>query len=276
MLYCKSVYDSTIFLKNYGVFDMNDIIFSKTFTFHILTGRSERHTDNSRGIPNHFIARMRHGSARIRALSGEDFTVSAGDVFYLPQGLRYHSYWTPSKETGLVEWESYGFSCFPNPTEARYLAQRLIIDTRGHAYLDLLANTLSMTPTTVGTLFLFLDTVLPHMEQRDINRQKLLLERATAYVAAHPDLKVSELAEHCHMSESGLYALMREYGHTTPIGLKNRLLTKKAAELLGSTDLSVEEISARLGFCSSAYFRKIIKEQTGKTPTQLRKEAHLI
>ena len=78
------------------------------------------------------------------------------------------------------------------------------------------------------------------------------------------------------MSESGLYAFMREHGHTTPIGLKNRLLVEKAVELLSSTDLSVEEISARLGFCSSAYFRKIVKEQTGKTPTQLRKDAHLI
>ena len=255
---------------------MNDINFSKSFSFRLLSGRAERHTDNSMGIPCHFMARMRCGSARFQPLSGEDFHVTEGDVFYLPQGLQYHSYWFPDEEHGCVEWESYGFVFFPNPKGYRYRAQRLSPDADALALLDRLARELTVSPATVGTLYLFLERVLPHMEQIDADPHRVMLERIRLYIEAHPDLCVPELAKHCRMSESGLYAFMRKHAGSSPVGLKNRLQIEKAVDLLRTTDLSVEEISARLGFCSSAYFRKIFKEQLGKTPTDLRKESHLI
>ena len=255
---------------------MNDIQFSKTFSFRLLSGRAERHTDNSMGIPNHFVARMRKGRAHIQALSGEDFWLSEGDVFYLPKGLRYHSYWFPEEEHGTVEWESYGFELFPTPTEDGYAAQVLSADTVARSYLDTLLQDLTVSPGTVGTLYLFLERVLPHMSRRNPDPGAALMEQARAYITAHPDFKVSELARHCQISQSGLFAWMRQYGHTTPIELKKSIQTEKAIRLLDSTDLSVEEISASLGFCSSAYFRKVVKEQTGKTPRQIRKESRSI
>ena len=74
------------------------------------------------------------------------------------------------------------------------------------------------------------------------------------------------------MSESGLYAFFRNYAGSTPINLKNKIKTENAVALLESTDLSVEEISQRTGFCSAEYFRKITKQKTGKTPTEIRRE----
>ena len=86
------------------------------------------------------------------------------------------------------------------------------------------------------------------------------------------DFLVSDLARAMRMSESGLFTFIREYGKTTPISLKNRIRTEKAIQLLTTTDLSVEEISSRLGFCSAVYFRKVFRKETGKTPTELRRE----
>ena len=255
---------------------MNDIQFSKAFSFRLLSGRTERHTDNSSGIPQHFVARMRKGRAHIHALSGENFWVAAGDVFYLPKGLRYHSYWFPDEEQSCVEWESYGFALFPSTAEGGYAAQPLATDDLARSYLDTLFRSLTVSPGTVGTLYLFLERLLPHMCRREPDPGADLMEQARAYITDHPDFKVAELARHCQISQSGLFAWMRQYGHTTPIELKKSIQTEKAVRLLESTDLSIEEISARLGFCSSAYFRKVVKEQTGKTPRQIRKEARSI
>ena len=37
------------------------------------------------------------------------------------------------------------------------------------------------------------------------------------------------------------------------------------------TDKKIEEISSMLNFSSSSYFRKILKQHTGKTPREIRK-----
>ena len=87
---------------------------------------------------------------------------------------------------------------------------------------------------------------------------------------------MSELARHCNMSESGIYAFFKKHMQDTPIGVKNRIKARRAVTMLETTNLSVEEISESLGFSSSAYFRKKIKEITGKTPQKIRKEARMI
>ena len=48
-------------------------------------------------------------------------------------------------------------------------------------------------------------------------------------------------------------------------------MIQHAIELLANTDMTVEEISRRVGFSSSNYFRKIFIKLTDKTPKELRK-----
>ena len=78
------------------------------------------------------------------------------------------------------------------------------------------------------------------------------------------------------MSESGIYAFFKSYGGTTPIEVKNRILINRAVDLLTTTDLSVEEICSRVGFCNAAYFRKQLRRVTGKTPHEIRRESERI
>ncbi|MBQ8415607.1 MAG: helix-turn-helix transcriptional regulator, partial [Clostridia bacterium] len=78
-------------------------------------------------------------------------------------------------------------------------------------------------------------------------------------------------ARFCRVSESGLYATFRSEWNCTPIVMWHRVQIEKAVNLLFSTDLSVEEISTRLEFCSASYFRKVFKEITGQTPREVRR-----
>ena len=251
---------------------MDHILFYKSFSFRSLSVKSGHHTDNSMGIPCHFIARMRQGSVRFVTLTGEEMSLHRGDVFYLPQGLKYHSYWESDSQSGsVIEWDSYSFTVFPNPDDLRYPMQKLTCDADALLHLDVIHQSLTVSPTSIGHLYLFLGCVLPQMREENPDPQAQLLARAKQYMIQNPDFKVGDLARYCGISESGLYALFQSYGGMTPVEMKHRLQIESAITLLTTTDRSVEEISARLGFHSAGYFRRIFKQQTGKTPSQVRK-----
>lgn len=256
---------------------MERILFYKTFTFRTIRLESFRHTDNSAGIPCHFVARMLSGSGIIRAISGEELHLRAGDIFYLPMGLRYHSYWTiDEREDRSVSWESYGFTHFPIPNETRYTMQKISPSMEAIQWLNRLAQDQTVSPASVGYLYLFLSEVLPHLHVSRLNQKATMLQTAFDYIQQHENFAVSELARACGISESGLYALFRDYANTTPIEIKHRLKTEQAIALLSTTDLAVETIASTLGLCSSAYLRKILKKQTGRTPSQIRKDAKFL
>ncbi len=250
---------------------MNHISFCDSFKFRICSLKGFRHNDNSSGIEHHFVARMIRGTGRIVTLGGEELNLKKGDVFYLPRGLKYNSYWTPD-ESNTVEWESYGFEELPVPDGKIYSMQIISPSPEAIACLDKMLEDMTVGASSIGNLYLFLGHVLQMMTERDLDPDAMLFEKAKKYISQNLDFKVAELARFCNMSESGLYAFFRRYANTSPIQLKNLIKVENAAALLETTDLSVEEISERAGFCSAEYFRKIMKQQTGKTPTEIRRE----
>ena len=252
---------------------MDNILFYNSFFFTVYTYKNPKHTDNSAGIDSHYIGRLCRGTARIVTDLGEDLRLQSGDIFYLPQGLRYHSYWYPDADgEEIAELESYRFSYFPCQSDKRYALQKLSPNTKALEALEGLSLDKRVLCSSIGFLYTFLGEVFPNMITVDTNPQKQLFSKAKHYISQNPDFRVPDLARHCGMSESGLYAFFKSYAQTTPIEYKNRIQTEKAITLLASTDLTIEEISDRVGFQSVAYFRKIIKVQTGKTPTEIRKE----
>lgn len=252
---------------------MDNIHFSNSFLFRHITLKKYRHNDNTNGINCHFVGKMLCGSGVIRTVSGEELELSAGDVFYLPLGLRYDSYWTPDV-TGVktVEWCSYGFDFFPCREGKQYVMQKLNPSEQAMEHLDKIDLEQGVTTLSVGLLYIFLGVCIPTMVCCDYDANRELYSRAKNYICQHERFKVSDLARYCGMSESGLYAFFRAYANTTPIEQKNIILAQKAVAFLCSTDISLEEIAARLRIQSVAYLRKIVKKQTGKTPSEIRKE----
>ena len=261
-----------LFYKKTGDFSMNDILSHKAFAFHVFSFNTCHHSDNSLGIPCHFIARLRRGTVRIVTLEKKEYLFSEGDVFYLPLGLRYFSHWKGDEKGKIIEWESYAFTVFPGADEISYLPQKLEVTKEQEHILDEISVDMAKTPKNAGLIYLFLDSALHGMKAEETDSKRIVLARAREYIMKNPDFKVPELARHCNMSESGLYMLFRDKFDTTPIGLKNQIKVERAVKQLELTSLSVEEISDSLGFPNTAYFRKIVKRYTGKTPSAIRKE----
>lgn len=256
---------------------MKHIEFYNSFRFFLVDRQRYHHTDNSTGIPCHFLARMRCGTARIVTEDGQELSLTAGDVFYLPLGLRYHSYWYGDPENGnRVSWESYSFEMLPEREDSLSPMVFTEADAAVNALLDCLSAQMTVSSLSVGLLYQALGLLLPKTEKRHGTVSERRAARAKEFIEAHPDFQVSELARYCDMSESGIYAFFRRELGTTPLGLRNKMKVRRATALLEETDLSVEEIATRLGYGNAAYFRHIFREVTGKTPSAVRRAAKLI
>ena len=92
-------------------------------------------------------------------------------------------------------------------------------------------------------------------------------------MSEHTDAKISDVARHCSISQSGIYLLFKQNLNRTPNEVRLEIICDKAVELLSTTSLSVQEISDRLGFSSTSYFRKTLKAYTGKAPLEIRRES---
>lgn len=84
------------------------------------------------------------------------------------------------------------------------------------------------------------------------------------------DLKISEIASMCHVSEVYFRKLFKKYSGMSPAKFKLHTRISKAKNYLRYDDLTISEISDLLGFNDVSYFIKTFKEIAGMTPNKYR------
>lgn len=77
---------------------------------------------------------------------------------------------------------------------------------------------------------------------------------------------LEDCARHCHISPNYISRMFRKYTDVSFITYINELRIKKALELMKDTDLSIKEISRKVGYNNLNYFYKNFKAVTGTTP----------
>lgn len=241
---------------------------------YISYGRLKRHsgshTDSTNGALSHFLAKMHNGVGRFVG-EGYDLSFYPGDVYYIPKGMRYHSYWNNNGEN--VIWDSFSFDWLPE--EDSYPPQLLHLTAEEDMAFQKLTETVKKTDSaTVGSFYLLLGSLVKKMTVLERNEPSELFKIASEYLKNDPSLSVGDTAKLCGVSESGLYAEFHSFG-TTPIKFRLSNQIERAKELLVSTDLTVEEISDMCGFISVSYFYRVFKKITGKTTREVRSERRM-
>ena len=269
MLYFKK---EVIFCKNRGAYRMNDADFYKSFHFNEFSHTRRTHVDNSGGIFLHYIGYIKEGSG-VLISARERLAVTKGDLFYIPKGCRYHSYWAASEVTRL---DSLGFQYFPLPEGTHYPLQKLRCTPEIWEAFAPLSRDKSISAASVGRLYALLGLLEPTMERSQPEQKDRLTGAALALMNADPGLSIGQVAAGCGVSEGTLYNTFRRVLDKTPNTVRQELLCQKAVQLLITTSLSVEEVSRQCGFSSATYFRKVLHRVTGKTPRQLRAEAKVL
>ncbi|MCI8419679.1 MAG: AraC family transcriptional regulator [Oscillospiraceae bacterium] len=104
---------------------------------------------------------------------------------------------------------------------------------------------------------------------RDEERMKQMLR----FIQGNLDreLTAGKIAASASLSASECLRCFHSVIGATPMQYVKQLRLRRAAQLLGSTELAVAEIGARCGFQEMSYFTKAFKAFRGQTPTEYRR-----
>lgn len=89
----------------------------------------------------------------------------------------------------------------------------------------------------------------------------------------HP-LSLDHLADAAHVTPSHLIRLFRHELRTTPMRALWRRRVDHGVELLRDTGLSVSEVAYAVGFASPTHFSRLVQQQRGAAPRELRRRLY--
>lgn len=109
---------------------------------------------------------------------------------------------------------------------------------------------------------------------RDRRLSELTVKRACAYIHENyqRDISLSETAEYAGVSISHLSHQFRDKLGTSFIDYLQNVRMQKLMELLRQRDYSIRELAELLGFNNHTYFCQVVRQRTGKTVNQLKRE----
>jgi AraC-like DNA-binding protein len=98
------------------------------------------------------------------------------------------------------------------------------------------------------------------------------IRRAVELMHAHMDreLPLEEIASAAYLSPFHFARLFKKLTGASPHAYLATLRVERAQALLAETDLSIAEVSARVGYASSSHFTKAFRQSKGLTPTAFR------
>ena len=251
---------------------MNDAIFCKDFRFNEFCFHENAHRNNSQGIGFHFIGYLKQGSCRL-VTREQVLELNTGDMFYIPKGCKYHSYWIAH---GCVRFDSIGFLYFPTTVPDGYMLQKIPYNTLIWDAFQPLSENKTVCASSIGILYQLLGVLESILSPAPGKVDTAVYERLILLMKENPYKTIPDYASLCGISESLLYRYVKQNSGKTPNRLRQEILCEKAAELLFTTSYTIEEICDKLEFSSSAYFRKVFKEIYNKSPSQMRKQENII
>ncbi|MBQ8208495.1 MAG: helix-turn-helix transcriptional regulator [Clostridia bacterium] len=248
--------------------------FSSTHSFY-----PHKHFCDARtGKQKTSITYIAEGNVTIKT-AGREIPAKAGDLIYLPDGMKYTSAWTGDPN---VEFYSVHFD-FSHLRETRidrtFEIQSISKDQTGdlgelfRSILENYGKDDSERLLALSNFYLLWSKILPLLYTSEKISFSPQITAALEFIEAKylDNFPVSELAKHCHLSESRLYHKFSDEMHCSPIHYRNSLRIQKAIEYLRDGNYSISEISDKLNFNSVIYFRKIFKSMTGFAPMEYKK-----
>lgn len=212
---------------------------------------------------------------------GKDYRLEKGQIIVLPAD-ESHAYSSDEEEPLGISWvEFYG-------GDSKRIVKH-IVDTQGAilegkifaevcAALGMLQQKLMNDEKQDVSLELYrILLILMRNENRifmgeisqDIESNFL---RAEAYIDAHLNMRIAnkKLAEVCGLSVSYFMKQFKKIYRMTPQEYIIQRKIRKSRDLLIQSELSMDEIRQKLGFCNASHFIRRFKEREGITPLQYR------
>ena len=249
---------------------MQEANFYKTFNFNFHKFDNYHLTDNTKvPVAHHYFGCLIKGTAKIKTHKTELF-LKPNEIFFIPKGLRYQSQWF-GDDNNEIQFYSFGFEI--SPMSDNFVLQKINCNKKAKEIFAELCEEIPFSEKGIGKLYYFFNLVSENMRKTQKAYVNPIIEDAIEHMNNNTNLKISEIAKLCNISEPCIYLLFKKHLNKTPNEVRNSILCDKAITLLTTTNKSIQEISDLLNFSSTSYFRKILKAHTGKTPLEIRKES---
>ncbi len=97
------------------------------------------------------------------------------------------------------------------------------------------------------------------------------------YIQLHYEEKITlhGLCACAGVNKNKCAALFKQYTNMSPIEYVRYYRIDKSVPLLRKTDLSITEIAYKVGFSGPSFFTETFRQQTGKSPTQVRQSMEM-
>lgn len=214
------------------------------------------------------IAYIRKGKCEVKTENGSLF-LKEGTLWYLPRFYPYSSHWTADPEVNFdaVEFELDSFG-------ATYRELQIFHDLPLLQDFDALKTAVNEKDdyAALSAFYHIVSTVKPLLKkaERDIPQSVV---RSVDFITANykSDFHVADLAKDCFLSESRFYYMFKKATGFSPVDFRNYLKISHAVNSLQNGN-TLEEICEEYEFCSPAFFRRLLKKFTGKSPSEFKKE----
>jgi AraC family transcriptional regulator len=99
--------------------------------------------------------------------------------------------------------------------------------------------------------------------------------RARRYIEKHfaQTMDLADIADAAKVTENHIVRLFRRHLGVTPVRYLWQTRVRRGAELLRSTGLSISEVAYQVGFSTPYHFSRLVKQQLGQSPRDLRQAA---
>ena len=200
--------------------------------------------------------------------NGNTYFAHEGDLIYIAKDTKYYSIWYGEPE---IDFYSISFD-FAQPYAFYDYRFQIVKNYPAELPNALFEANTSDPMRALSLMYALLADLYQRMETEQVSVQSGAVEQAIMHIENHytEPLVIDALCKQCHLSRSSLFDAFKRRTGVSPIVYKHNLMIQHALDMLTHTDLTVDEISQRVGFSSSNYFRTVFTKMTGKTPKSVR------
>ena len=212
-------------------------------------------------------------------IKNRDVEVGVGDMIFVPIGSRYISSWQGTPDIEYISLH-FVFDHTAVFTAAQDFTLQKVVLADFEATKAVFLHALQHFEgdeaerlAVLGNFYALLAKLLPSLARGAAHHIDERIYRAISYIEAHyrEEITVEALAQAASVSPSRFFPLFRTSMHLSPVEYIHHYRINRAIILLMSSEhYSIEEISEATGFQSSAYFRRVFKKITGRSPRDYR------
>ncbi len=211
---------------------------------------------------------------------GDVVEVTAGDVIFVPIGSRYVSEWFGEDRACYISMHFIFGTPAAVSREQNFRLQKVTLPdfpalrAEFEAALRGTESEGAERLAALAALYHVLSLVLPMLKTGEHTHIDPRISDVIAYIEEHSaePLNVEALAAVARMSAPRFFPAFKQATGVTPIAYVNHIRVRRAIILMMQNEEdSIEKISDAVGFESAAYFRRVFRAATGKSPREYRR-----